>query len=77
MTDDGRRLTDARIHARAPVAVGRKKKNTHHEGTKDTKGKNHREDGEAREETFHHKGTKGTKGEMLRKKFPGAELSHP
>jgi hypothetical protein len=33
-TADGRRFTDARIHARSSFVVGRKKKNTHHQGTK-------------------------------------------
>jgi hypothetical protein len=38
-TIDGRRWTDARTHARSSFVVGRKKKNTHHQGTKGTKGK--------------------------------------
>jgi hypothetical protein len=66
-TADDRRATDAQIHARSSVVVGRSSKEEKALTTKAPRhqGKNNREDGEIREKRFHHEGHKGHEGKKL------------
>jgi hypothetical protein len=65
-TIDGRRLTAAQAHARSSPVVGRKKKNTHHKGTKTPREESQGGQGDQGEKILTTEDTEGTKGKRCK-----------